>query len=425
MLFKLALRNLFRNRWRSALTAGGVAVATFILIWSLSWMNTFFDVMVRGATAVDTGQIRISTAAETERSSIYNAFPTAAAKLDAVRDVSGVTGASPRVEVFGLVGNEQRSQVAQISGIDPSTEPDVTRVRDGITEGRWLSEVSPERGAREVLLGATLAKLLKVDVGDELVVFLQAADGSLGNDLLKIVGIVETGNTRVDRTTAYMHLEDVQWLASLEGKAHEVLLSVEDLDAADAVADDVQAILGSEPTDPDDSDSVLVAQSWREVAPELAQMIEVSDKSVWIMYLIIYLIAGLGILNTQRMSALERRREFGVLLAIGLTPLRIGVMIVLETVMLTTVGAGVGVAAGLGLVQYHATAGLDMGAFASSGADFDYMGVAFDERIYFVLRADAVFEPVAVILAVAFFCGLWPAISAARIDAVRAIAGRQ
>lgn len=423
MLFKLAIRNLLRHRWRSALTAGGVAVATFVLVWTMCWIDSFLVVMVQGATAVDTGQIQITSQAHTEKANIYSHFPTDSAKLDEVRAVDGVAGATTRVNVYGLVGNEERSQVARLVGVDAVHEGDVSGLPDGVDEGRWLSDEPPEAGPREVLLGAAFARLLEVGVGDELVVFLQAADGSLGNDLLKVVGTIKSGSTAVDRGSVYLHGDDLRWIASLEGKSHQVLLAVDNLDQSRVLAEEIQKIIGTGPTMDNEPGSALVARSWQDVVPELAQMIEVSTGSIWIMYLIIYLIAALGIVNTQRMSALERRREFGVLLAIGLTPPRLGWMIVLETVMLTAAGALVGLFGGLALAWYHATAGFDMTSLTDSGS-FDYMGVAFDERIYFVINAASVLQPVAIIVLVALVCGLWPAIKSARLDAIRAIAGR-
>lgn len=130
-----------------------------------------------------------------------------------------------------------------------------------------------------------------------------------------------------------------------------------------------------------------------------------------------------GIVNTARMSAVERRREFGVMLAIGMRPRRMFRTIVVETLVLGLVGALIGAAAGLLLSWYYAVAGFDMGAFTEQ-ATFSYMGVAFSERIRFVLEPVNVVQPILVMLVVAVLSGLWPALRAARVDPAPTIAGR-
>ncbi len=155
----------------------------------------------------------------------------------------------------------------------------------------------------------------------------------------------------------------------------------------------------------------------------MAQMVVLFRESYAFMYLLIYLVAAVGIVNTQRMSAAERRREFGVMMAIGMRPRRMFRTIVVETVVLGLVGALLGALGGAALTWYHATAGFDMGVFTDE-ATFSFMGVAFSERIYAVMSVKMVVEPVLVMLVVAALSGLWPAIKSARIDPAPTIAGR-
>jgi ABC-type lipoprotein release transport system permease subunit len=348
--------------------------------------------------------------------------------MQRLRAVPGVTAVSPRVKAYGLVGNEDRSQVARILGVIPEAEGAATPIRDAVVSGRWLSpEPAPTPGPREVVLGHGLAQQLRVSPGDELVVFLEAADGSLGNELLQVTGVVRTGNTELDRLAAYLHLADAQYLTALGDQIHELMLRTADLDAARATAESVAVAIGARVGAPADGETVepsaLVVQPWQEIVPWLNQMIVLFRRSYAFMYLLIYLVAAVGILNTARMSALERRREFGVMLAIGMRPLRMFRTIVVETVVLGLVGALIGATLGFLLSWYYATAGFDMSVFTDQ-ATFSYMGVAFSERIYFVLTPMTVIQPILVMLAVAALSGLWPAIRAARIVPAPTIAGR-
>lgn len=420
MIWKLAWRNLARNRWRSILTAGGVAVAVGLMVWTMAYMEGFFGAMVRGATALDTGQALVQRKAYVDEPSIHEAFPLEEGMLAEISGAQGVRAAAPRVNLYGLVGNEKRSQVARLLGVDARREASATPIADAVVEGKWLSEEpEPPPAPREVVLGEGLARQLEVGLGAELVVFLEASDGSLGNDLLEVVGIVKTGNSAVDRQGAYVHLDDAQYVGALDGQVHEIIVKTDNPAEAEAVVERLApAIDRFEAQDQD-----LVVRSWQKARPQIAQMLEMSDMSNVVMFFILYLLASLGLLNTQRMSALERRREFAVMMAIGVTPKRLFSVILAETLLLSLVGALVGTALGGGLAWHHTVNGLDMSAFASN-TDFTWMGISFSERMYFGLNAQIIVEPLLVMLGVAIVCGLWPAAKAIGIDITSAIAGR-
>jgi ABC-type antimicrobial peptide transport system permease subunit len=205
------------------------------------------------------------------------------------------------------------------------------------------------------------------------------------------------------------------------------MLRTADLDAARVTAESLAVALGARVGAPVGGGTVdpgsLVVQPWQEIVPWLNQMIVLFRRSYAFMYLLIYLVAAVGILNTARMSALERRREFGVMLAIGMRPLRLFRTIIVETVTLGAAGALAGGTLGFLLSWYYATVGFDMSVFTDQ-ATFSYMGVAFSERIYFVVTPITVLQPIVVMLAVAALSGLWPAFRAARIVPAPTIAGR-
>jgi putative ABC transport system permease protein len=435
---KIGFRNLARNRWRSGLTLGGIALSVAFMVWILGFMDGWMGAMVQGATAVETGQVQVHTRAFAENPRVYRSFSMDAGTLGDLSEIEGVVAVSPRVKLNGLIGHEEKSQVGRIMGVDPALEAETTPVADALQEGRWLQQNPPVYPApREVVLGIGMANQLRVGPGDELVVFLEAADGSMGNDLLRVVGIVRTANTAVDRMTAYMHIEDAQYLAALGEEVHELAIKTENLLEAQATAGLIAEALGAEtsevPTglgeegyaerEAQDPDALLV-QPWQELLPSIYQMLTISRSSNWITYLLIYLVAAIGLLNTQRMSALERRREFGVLMAIGMRPRRMFRMILTESFVLGTVGGLIGTALGLAVVWYHATAGLDLAMFTDKG-EFTVMGVAFTGKIYAILTPLAALQPILVMMFVAFLAGLWPAFQSARLDPAPTIAGRQ
>ena len=425
---KLGLRNLARNRWRSGLTLAAIAVSVGLMIWTLAFYEGWMGQMVRGATAVEVAQVQIHTAAYADRERVYRAFPADPELIRSIDAVPEVVSSSPRIEAHGLLGNEQRSQVVRILGVDPLLEAATTPVANGIISGTWLPPESPAYPEpRPVVVGEGVAKQLRVAIGDELVVFLEASDGSLGNDLLRVVGVVKTGNTRVDRLSVYMDLEDTQVVTALEGQVHEIAVRTSDLNLARETAVEIAEVLGALSVAPPNAsearDARMLVRPWQQIVPSIDQMLLLVDRSYWFLYLFIYLVAGVGILNTQRMSALERRREFGVMLAIGMRPIRMFRTLSVETAVLGLVGAGIGAVLGGGLAWYHATRGLDITRFTGE-TGFSYMGVAFSDRIFFELTPSGIIVPIAVMALFAMLCGLWPALQAARTDPVPALSGR-
>lgn len=417
MIGKLALRNLSRNRWRTWLTVVGVAVGVAVLIWTSGYMLGFQRDMVRGATAAELGQVSIADKDYVERPATRHAFDAGQDLLQRIEAVPGVRAATGRVKVFGLVGNERRSVVAKVVGIDPKREAQVTVVKRGLLEGEWLSERPAQEGeAREVVLGYKLAQQIEAEPGTELVLFFEAADGSLGNDLLRVKGIVRTNASGVDRQTAFMHIEDLQYAAALEGQWHEVAVKVSDVQRSKAVAADLAKVVGNE--------SISV-RSWQDAMPEIAQLLDVMASADYFMYFFVYLIVAFGLFNAQRMSALERRREFAMMMAIGVVPRQLFWIVVVETVLIVSMGAVIGAGLGALVTQYFVNTGLDLTAMMSNkDVSFEYMGISFSNRLYFAMTPEAVLRPVLIVVPVAFLCGLWPALQAVRTEITTALSGR-
>lgn len=423
MNWRIALRSLRRNRWRTFLTLAGIAAATAIMIWSECMVDSMLGRMVDSATAVELGHVQVHSEAYIEEPNLYGAFDEDGALAAGLRALPNVAGVAPRVYAFGLVGHEKRSQVARLVGVEVGAEDKVTVAHDELVAGEWLSaDPPPPPAPREVVLGSGLAKQLRVEPGAELVVIAQGADGSLGNDLLKVSGVVTTGNTAVDRMNVYMHLADAQYLTALEGRVHELAIGLTHRKKLAAAMASVGAYLAQR--EPPGDDPELRARTWEQLVPEMRQIVDLSKGQMNIVYLLIFAIAALGILNTQRMSALERRREFGVQIAIGVTPMRLARLVVQESVLLTFVGGLLGLALGAAASYYHAYFGLDYGSATANQEGMTMMGVSFAEPFYFDPTARALFVPVIAVAAVGFLCGLWPAVKSARLDVVRAIAGR-
>jgi ABC-type lipoprotein release transport system permease subunit len=424
MTLRLAARNLLRNRWRTGLTVCGVAAAVGLLIWITGFMDAYLQEMATATVRSRLGHVQVTTADYVDKPTLFNGIRDAEGVLAAASETPGVEVASPRLVAFGLIGHEQRSAPAQLLGVDPGAEAALTGLDAAVVSGRWLTaSPEPPPAPREAVLGQGLAEQLGVGVGAELVVFLQGADGSLGNDVMKVVGVAKIGDSNMNRLAVYLHRADVAWLTALEGSVHEIsLLLGAGADPA-AVAADLSARLAKRPGAAEGP--ALAVRPWKTIVPELADILELSERANGIFYFIIFIIAGLGIFNTQRMTVLERRRELGVLLAVGLTPLRLAAVVLTEAVLVSALGALVGALLGGAVAYYHHVHGLSMAMFASTGdGSFDYMGLTIRGLLYYDFTWQMLAEPALALVVVGLLCGLIPAVQAARLTIVTAISGR-
>lgn len=399
------------------LAIGGIALATMMLVWNLAFLDGFYDAMVRSTTDVEIGHLQVQHRDYVERPSTLDYFEWDEELDRALQDVSGVQGLAPRVRLFGLIGHQDRSYIASIIGVDAPRERQVSMLADSVSEGRWLSDKARDELPAEVVIGVGLSRALDVGLGDELVIIAEGADGSMGDSLLEVVGILESGNSVVDRQAALIHFEEAQFVAAVDGAAHELIFSTPDPTQAQAVAGRVQTALDAQQR------KELVARPWQEVAPGFYEMITLGEQSNFIIFLVIAFIVALGVLNVLRMSARERYQEFGVMLAVGLSRPRLFALILIESLALGLMGAGLGAVAGGALSYYHTTVGLDLGLFMEG--DASYMGVSMSERLYFVMSAETVLLPTIGLVIVTGICALWPALASIRLEPRDAITGRQ
>jgi putative ABC transport system permease protein len=396
MMFKIAFRNIFRQKRRTILTAltmfGGFALASF----SIGWSDGSYNFIINMFTRNQLGHIQIHKGDYRDRPSLYKTIDDYQQVGEKISKLAGVEGWAPRAYSAGLVSVGENSTGTRIIGIDPQLENQATHFDKKIVSGTPFSLISKH----EAILGKGLAQVLKASLGDEVVVVSQAADGSIANDLYSIIGIVETGDAITDRTSFYLPLPDFQELFVMEGKVHEIAILVENLDAVSLMTERIREALNI----PD-----LEVAPWQEFAKSFYQAMQADVKGMWIMLVVIMIIVAVGVLNTVLMSVLERQREYGLLRALGTKPPQIFRMVLLEVNILAVISILLG--AILGMVINH--------IFSQHGIDlpqaFTYGGVEF-KTFYTMVSARSLYIPAITVLLSATLISIFPALRAARTE---------
>lgn len=403
MLLSLAFRNLWRNRRRTLLTLSAMVVSASLLILALGVFSGMIDDMLATTTRLYHGHVVLAAPGYQERRDLHAHLPADAITLPALDDAA-LLARAPRLRAFGLLSAAASSQPVEILGVDPDRETRVTTLHEKLVAGRYLR---PGEGGA-VVIGSTLARKLGAAVGSEVVVVTQAADGSIGNDLLTVCGIFTTGDSRHDGRLAITSLPWLQQLLVLDGRIHEVAMAIADPMKAFAAADRLNAVLPAG----------IAARDWGDLLPEMREAIAAFDVSRMIVVGILYLATGLGILNTCFMSVMERTREFGLLLASGMRPWGIRRLVLLESLLLALLGVAAGVFGGTLLTWYMQAKGIDL-----SGAitPVTYAGGTILPRLRAVFDPANFWVPALLLIVVALLAGYLPANRAARLDPVAAL----
>lgn len=372
IILRLGWRNLWRNSRRSWITILAIGSAFTFLMVLIGLVRGMSDQMLRNGTQLLVGHLQIHDSEYLPDKGLYDwigreTTVDLAGLFSALQGFSEIQGAAPRIYGFGLLSTGNKSSGAQIIGVDPVRESRVSTLMASVVKGKSLSEFP----GRSLLLGEVLARTLGVELESEVAVVTQAADGTLGNDLYKVRGILHTGLAYLDRSLALVHWADLQDLLEMDSRQiHEV--SVKITDPSDA--NDLSVRLNSSRLLP----SHAVSQSWGELLPHLKEYVSLVDASGLFLIFLIGVFAALGVLNTMMMAVFERTREIGTLNSLGMHPSRILITLLLESLFLAIWGLAIGFIVGAGLVHYLSTEGLDLTRWTG---ELSLMGTRMDPVI--------------------------------------------
>jgi ABC-type lipoprotein release transport system permease subunit len=336
--WRLAWRNLWRNKRRTLITASALAFGYLAAVTMIGIWRGMLSEMIETGTNLVTGQLQIHAPDYYPERSMY----TTLGGRDGVdvdelvrlaRETPGVVAASPRVYGGGLVSSGSETVAGLFVGVDPDQEVEVTRLLQTPAEGR-----APRAGEREILIGRDMADLLKVGPGAEVVLVAPASDGSLGNDLYRVSGVFETGMAGLDRAFGILPIGSLQDLMAMPAnRIHEVAAAVEDPFGAPAVGDSLAAVLAARGLD-----YPVQPRPWTVFRAELAEYASLAGAVNGIIVGIIFIMAVFGVANTMLLGTFERRREFAVVRALGTQPGSVARTVVYEGLILGIVALAAG-----------------------------------------------------------------------------------
>jgi putative ABC transport system permease protein len=347
MILELAWRNSWRQPRRTILSSLAIAFTSAFLIFMPSLQNGSYIAMVENTLRLFDGYAEIQQPGYRDNPEIRNSLKMSDSLISDLKKIRHVETVSQRAISFALLASDQRSFGAQIVGVQSDSEALVSTIPNNIKQGRFL--LTDNSNTDEIVLGDVLAKNLKASIGDKITLLGNGRDGSLAADSLTVVGIFSTGISTMDRLMAEIPLQRFQQTFSMSQQVHSIILSGKDISSFQQSIKSIQDIANK---------NNLTALDWQQLQPGLMKGILLDISTSLPLYVAMVLVVTFSLLNSVFMSVLERTREFGVLLSLGMRPSNIAKMVWIETIILIIFGLLMGIALGYALTEYYAHVGI-------------------------------------------------------------------
>ncbi len=408
----LALRNLGRELRRSTLTATAMALGLALLILSRSLADGAHEDWIDAGARLGEGHVTFNAPGYRDSGSLDDRLSAAQleASLAAVSAVElpGAPSEPPlpsvRVETRGLASSPEGALPVFIVGVQPSVEPRFSKLGEEVVDGRYL-----EDGDRlHAYIGASLAGRLGLRTGSRMVLTAQSAAGDIEGQLVRVTGIYRTGVEALDESLVHIPLATARAWLGVEG-ATGVAVLLPNSTHTDPVLDDVRS----------DVAAGIEVVGWPESLPDLYAALKLDDGADWAFHIILFIIVALAILNAVFISVLHRRREMGLLRALGLSARETGLVVYLEGILLTAASGIVGVGLGLATVFLFFRDGLDLSGMMPE--DINFGGIAFDPVMLPVVEARHIVQSVFLTATIGLAASLYPAWHAARLDPAESV----
>ncbi|BFM14792.1 ABC transporter permease [Maricurvus nonylphenolicus] len=338
---KLAWRNLWRHPRRTWLTIAAMVFSNVLLVFMISIQFGMYHRMIDNTLRLMSGHMQVQAEGYQDLPRIHKVVTGVVALAEELRQLNPEqVRVAARAQGFALVSSEERSYGAMIMGVEPAFEPQVSNLPGLVKQGDYLVPDSDD----QVVIGAALARNLRVSVGDELTLLGSGRDGSFVADVVYVRGVFDSGVADLDRNVIHMPMQRFQASFAMGDAGHSVVIMNHDVYRLETLKAELQPALAEHPQ--------LRLLDWQELQPGLRQAIIADMTSAWFMYGVLIILVAFSVLNTQLMSVLERTREFGIVLSLGLTPARLGRLVMLEAFLMAALGFVLGIALGVALVAY-------------------------------------------------------------------------
>ncbi|GMV54017.1 MAG: ABC transporter permease [Chlorobi bacterium] len=335
---KLAWRNVWRNKRRSMITVASIMFSVFFAVFIRALQLGMYDSMTDAVVRSWYGYVQVHAQGYWDEQSLDNTFPRDVATESELLKQSSVAGVVPRLEGFALLTYADKVRGVHLSGINPTAEDEMSELRKRVVSGAYITDSDSA-----VLVSEGLARYLGIHTGDSLAMVGMGFNASTAAGKYSVKGVVKLASTQANNASVFLPLAAAQSFYGTDNRLTALALLLKP--GADAT-ETVQALQHTLDT------KKYEVMSWQEMLPELVQMIQVDSAGGQIMVFILYMVISFGIFGTVLMMVAERRYEFGVLLSVGMSRIRLSRILVLESLLISTIGVLSGIVISRPFIHY-------------------------------------------------------------------------
>jgi len=409
MILTLAWKNIWRNKKRSLIILIATAIGLTAGLFTVGMITGMYDSIVYSGINREIGELQIHTAAYKKDQLISQYLSQTDSIMRIIKEYPNIKSASSHSIIEGMASSPTSSSGVMIMGINPDDEKQVTSISKSLITGSYLEDPNT------VFIGNKLAEKLKLKLRSKIVLSFSGLDGNIIYSAFRISGIYKTDATNFDATNIFIRQSDLIPLINAKVPVHEILIRVNNSNLVDRTQLDIKKMLQKINASKNGEDQIVV-ETWKEIAPELKLTADSSGPVNTIFLGIILFALLFGLTNTLLMSVLDRVRDFGVLLAVGMYRRRLFSMIILESLLLSFSGGIIGVILGWGITSYFNSVGIDL-SIVSEGLS----AYGMPSMLYPYIRSSVYGSLTIMMTAASIVAALYPAIKAVRLKPVESI----
>lgn len=404
MLLKIAWRNIWRSKTRSAVVIFAIASGLVGGLFASAWMNGMAQQRVLNTFSFETAHIQLHHPNFADNFDVKRTINSTNQKLEEISKMAGVKAVTSRLKVSAMAATANKNMGVTIVGVNPDTEKQVFGLYKKIdsTSGNFF--VSKRKNA--IVISKALAKELKVKLKSKIVLTFQDYNGKITGAAFKVIGLYKTDNSPWDKMHVFVRDADLRKVLEIpKGQSHEIDILINEYEQAGIISADIQKKYPE-----------LLSEDWAEIQPYLSFISEYMDIYMGIFMIIILAALGFGIVNTMLMVILERTKELGMLMGIGMNKKRIFTMIMFETILLALVGAFVGEVISMFLINYYGKTGINISSLAEGMESVGYSAISYP-----LLEPFRYLQITILVILTGIVASIYPAIKALKLNPAEAI----
>lgn len=399
---KIAWRNLWRNKRRTLITVASIFFGVLLSAYMTSMQEGSYEKMVDMVVKYYSGYMQVHHENYWESKSINDTFEDTPELRQSILDHPEVDFVIPRLESFALASSEELTKGVLVMGIEPESENRLTSLKWNVNQGSYL-----QTNDQGLLVGEGLANYLHLGVNDTLVMISQGYHGISAAGKYPIRGIIKHASPQLNKMIVYMTLPNSQDFFSTGNRLTSLVVNITDTNLLNRSLKQLRA----------DLKPPYSIMSWQEMSPEMVQQIESDRAGGIIMKAVLYIVIGFGILGTIMMMIAERRREFGVMIAIGMQRIKLGAILFYETLFIGMIGALTGLLVSIPILAIQAQNPIPLTGQAAQLMD-DY---GFEPYMFFSLTPSVFWHQALTVFIITMVIAIYPIISANRMKLINAL----